>query len=85
MNWQSYHKKRCSDFLAERRVAPIRCFSDDEKISLAEAGATCYHPTKDNEWGTREWLEGIHSVFHHGCCTGCKAIEKCKELSSHKG
>jgi len=81
MNWNDYHKKRQVGFLQERRVKSIRDFSDADKISLAEAGATCYNPCDKTGWGTRMWLERIHCVFHHGCCNGCGALEKCRELS----
>lgn len=81
MDWNSYHEKRRGDFLNERGVKTIKRFDDDDKIALAEAGATCYHPNEDGGWSTREWLEDIHCVHHHGCCSGCKAIKKCKELS----
>jgi len=82
VDWNSYHRKRHSDFLLERRVKSIRLFGDAEKISLAEKGAACYHPDEDNGWSTRAWLESIHCVHHHGCCTGCHAIEECRLISN---
>ena len=82
MNWKEYHKKRQRDFLNERRVKSIRSFSDDDMIVLAELDAVCYSPKEDDGWVTRKWLENIHCVHHHGCCTGCEAIDKCRELSS---
>ncbi len=78
MDYQTYHRKRRRDFLAETRVRSIQDFSDGDKIRLAEAGATCYHPIEDTGWDMREWLESIHCVLNHGCCTKCEA--RAKEL-----
>ena len=85
MDWNSYHQKRHRDFYLERKVKSIRWFSDADKIALAELNATCYHPKEDSGWNTRMWLEEIYSVLNHGCCNGCHALEKCKELSVPEG
>ena len=82
MKWEEYHKKRTAEFLKERKVRSIRLFTDDEKIALAEANATCYHPKEKDGWDTRIWLESINCVHHRGCCTGCKCKELCLRLSS---
>ena len=82
--WEQYHSKKQAEFFKDRWVKSIRDFSDDEKIKLAEAGAGCYHPDEDEGWDTRIWLEEIHCVLHHGCCTGCKATELCAELSKSR-
>ena len=81
MNWKEYQKQRRTQFLVERETPSIQYFTDEEKIRLAEAGASCYYPNEKEGWNTRRWLEGIHRVLHHGCCNGCTAIDICRELS----
>ena len=83
--FREYHKMRQAAFLKERLVKSINSFSDADKITLAEAGAECYHPRPasydPDGFETRRWLEEILCVHHHGVCSACSAMEFCKTLS----
>lgn len=83
LKFKRYVRERHSEFVRARSVRTIGLFSEDEGIQLAEAGAECFggdrHP--EHPWQTREWLEQIYCVLHHGCCNGCKAKEICQTLS----
>jgi len=83
LKFKGYVRKRHHEFIRARSVRTIGRFSEDEEIQLAEAGAECFDGDRDptHPWRTREWLEQIFCVHHHGCCTGCKAKELCRKLS----